>query len=306
MNNKSVTEKPSQTALFAALRRFLAYDYFKNQQHGPDNLAIHFLPPNFKFVLKFKKMRENTAKKLRIALPGLNEYMIARTAFFDYHFQQAINQETSQIVILGAGYDSRPYRFLPKSNQTQIFELDTAPTQSQKIEYLDKAKISHDHVRLMPIDFNTQSIEEVLESNGYKKSKKTLFLWEGVTYYLNPQSVSKTLNEIAQNTNPESTLIFDYTIPLNAKNKAELFGVQEFQATMEKEHANESLVFNIEDNKIEEYLQKHNLTLISNLNNQQIEQKYLIMDNNELIGQITGHFRFVEAKIKMEKKIYAK
>jgi hypothetical protein len=55
MSKKSVEEKPSETAFFAALRRTLANKEYKNEKHGPDYLAEYFLPPHFRFFLRFKK-----------------------------------------------------------------------------------------------------------------------------------------------------------------------------------------------------------------------------------------------------------
>lgn len=49
MSKKSVREKPSETALFAALRRTIANKEYKNEKHGPDYLAEYFLPPHFRF-----------------------------------------------------------------------------------------------------------------------------------------------------------------------------------------------------------------------------------------------------------------
>ena len=55
--------------------------------------------------------------------------MIARTAYFDRLFADALSNKTPQIVLLGAGYDSRAYRFANLNHVTRVFELDIAPTQ---------------------------------------------------------------------------------------------------------------------------------------------------------------------------------
>ena len=91
MSKKGVEQKHSETALFAALRRAIANKEFKNEKFGPDDLAEYFLPPHFRFFLKFNRIRANTKNKLNGFLPGLNEYMIARTAYFDRLFVDALN-----------------------------------------------------------------------------------------------------------------------------------------------------------------------------------------------------------------------
>jgi hypothetical protein len=73
MTNKGVEQKPSETALFAALRRTIANKEFGDEKFGPDYLAEKFLPPHFRFFLKFKSIQANTKEKLNGFLPGLNE-----------------------------------------------------------------------------------------------------------------------------------------------------------------------------------------------------------------------------------------
>ena len=173
MNGNGVEQKPSETALFAALRRTLAHKEYQNQQFGPDNLAECFLPAHFRFFLKFKKIRANTKARLNEFLPGLIEYMIARTAFFDALFMDALKEGVPQIVLLGAGYDSRAYRFAKKNHGTRIFELDIAPTQNQKVKCLKRARIDiPDEVKFIPINFNTESLGDVLENGWIQPARK--------------------------------------------------------------------------------------------------------------------------------------
>ena len=60
------------------------------------------------------------------------EYGIARTTFFDNIFIDALNKNIPQIVLLGAGYDTRAYRFAEINNTTKIIELDIETTQNRK------------------------------------------------------------------------------------------------------------------------------------------------------------------------------
>lgn len=132
VDKKSVEQKPSKTALIGALRRTLANKEFENDKYGSDNLAECFLPPHFRFFLGFKKIRANIKNKLDRFLPGMSEYLIARTAYFDRLIVDALNSKIPQIVLLGAGYDSRAYRFATLNHGTRIFESDTVPTQNRK------------------------------------------------------------------------------------------------------------------------------------------------------------------------------
>ena len=64
MTNNRVEQKPSETAMFAALRRTIAHKEFGNDKFGPDFLAEFFLPPHFRLFLRFRKIQEDTKIKL--------------------------------------------------------------------------------------------------------------------------------------------------------------------------------------------------------------------------------------------------
>ena len=297
MSTQGVEAKPSETAFFAALRRALANKDSNNEKFGPDFLAEYFLPSHFRFFFKFKKIRENTKDKLNAFLPGLNEYMIARTVYFDRLFVDAIKKEFPQIVLLGAGYDTRAYRFAELNKSTKVIELDADPTQNWKKKCLKKAKIDMpENVTLAPINFNTESLKDVLEKAGYDPAKKTLFIWEGVSYYLESESVDATLGFVKESAHPESIIAFDYVVPLTVENE-NAFGVKKFFESMKKEHEDESLVFSIDEGKIETFLEERGLKVIEHLNNEQIEQKLLTFEGS-LLGQITASFHFISASPK--------
>lgn len=296
MTDNGVEQKPSETALFAALRRTLANKEFKDAKFGPDYLAEYFLPPHFRFFLRFKKIRENTKNRLNGFLPGLNEYMIARTAYFDGLFVDALRNGFPQIVILGAGYDSRAYRFTELNRDTKIFELDIAPTQNRKKACLKKAQIDiSPEVIYVPIDFNKELLRDVLERAGCREQEKTLFIWEGVSYYLDAKSVDATLNFVSHTSCPESIIAFDYTVTLSEENLPEYYGAKAFTQTMREHHANEELMFSVGEGIIESFLEGRNLKMIKHLDNKEIEKTFLTLDNGSCIGSMTGHFCLVSA-----------
>ena len=296
MSKKGVEQKHSETALFAALRRAIANKEFKNEKFGPDDLAEYFLPPHFRFFLKFNRIRANTKNKLNGFLPGLNEYMIARTAYFDRLFVDALNNKTPQIVLLGAGYDSRAYRFAKSNHGTRIFELDIAPTQDRKKKCIKKARIDiPKHVTFVTINFNEESLKDVLEKAGYKNHQKTLFIWEGVSYYLEVESVDTTLEFVSHASHHESAIAFDYTISISEENINDYYGVKEFSQKMKEHHANEALMFSIDEGETESFLEQRGLKMVDHLDNKEIEKTFLLYENGSLIGQITGAFRFAMA-----------
>lgn len=125
MSKQSSGKKPSGTARGAAILRTLANKEYYNEQLGSDYLAEYFLPFLLRLLLKINGFR----KKVKDSIPlGMYEYLAARTAYFDKLFTDALHISIPQIVLLGAGYDTRAYRFSDVNNGTKIFELDALTT----------------------------------------------------------------------------------------------------------------------------------------------------------------------------------
>jgi methyltransferase (TIGR00027 family) len=95
------------------------------------------------------------------------------------------------------------------SDGLDFFELDQEATQRLKIESLAQAGIASDHVTFVTVDFSRDETFGKLRESGYDPSKKTLFLWEGVTPYLAEEDVRKTLRDIRDNAAAGSAIVTD-------------------------------------------------------------------------------------------------
>ncbi len=118
-NKKSVEEQASQGAMNVARARAISFIEEKEEIRGNDYLAEIFLSENIKASLKDKAFLK---KVMADNKTGAYEQIIARTAYFDNIVQQALRDNFPQIVFLGAGYDTRPYRFKDLIKDTRIFE----------------------------------------------------------------------------------------------------------------------------------------------------------------------------------------
>jgi len=141
---------------------------------------------------------------------GAVEFIIVRERTIDDFAQEALRTGLEQVVILGAGFDTRAYR-LPGIAKTRVFEVDQPATQAAKLKGLKKVcDPLPAHVTFVPVDFNTQPLGERLLASGYNPRAKTLFIWQGVTYFLTATGVDATLAFIATQSGPGSLVIFDY------------------------------------------------------------------------------------------------
>ena len=117
----------------------------------------------------------------------------------------------TQVLLLGAGLDSRCYRLRDELGTAALFEVDhpvTAAIKRERLEALFGAR--PDHVTYVEVDFNTQDLAERLAAHGFDPAARTIVFWSGVTPYLEPEGVESTLRWFAAGTGPGSAICFDY------------------------------------------------------------------------------------------------
>lgn len=130
-----------------------------------------------------------------------------RMAFFDRVVDRYLPNIT-QFVILGAGFDTRAFR-LPDNSGVRCFEVDAPKTQAIKRETLRKAGLDASRVTFVSADFEKDDWLTKLVDAGFDRGKPALFVWEGVTMYLDRPAVEATLHKIAS-TAKGSIVAFDY------------------------------------------------------------------------------------------------
>jgi methyltransferase (TIGR00027 family) len=141
----------------------------------------------------------------------------ARIGFFDAAVDEYL-PGAAQFVILGAGFDTRAYR-LPEGTRARVFEVDSPRTLTVKRETLEKAGIDSTGVTFVPADFEKEDWLGCLTAAGFDPGERTLFLWEGVTMYLEREAVEDTLRKIGA-TAPGSVVAFDYFTTETLESKA--------------------------------------------------------------------------------------
>ncbi len=158
--------------------------------------------------------------------PSAQEYedkgtpiVIVRTRFFD-DFLMKEAASIRQVVILGAGMDTRAFR-LPWQSDTHIYELDRPEVLQYKASVLGNLK-TQCHRRSIEVDFREPWVDKLLEA-GYQLEIPSVWLMEGFVYYFSENEVHELLKKITQLSAPQSwlgaDLINSYFI---SKNSGEL------------------------------------------------------------------------------------
>jgi methyltransferase (TIGR00027 family) len=192
--------------------------------------------------------------------PGLIGFVVSRTRYIDDYLEVCLDHATAQVVILGAGLDSRAYRFPRLRGPVKVFEVDHPATQAAKIARLKRILNEiPNHVTFVPIDFNEETLDK-LAGYGYDRALKSLFIWEGVVHYLNPAAVDATLARVRSNATPGSAIIFDYIYPsgLSGKHRREEVKLSQWTHWL----TGEALVFGIEKGQIADFLTRRGFTSV--------------------------------------------
>jgi methyltransferase (TIGR00027 family) len=151
---------------------------------------------------------DTAMRRLGVGLPVA--VMTYRTKGFDEALLDAVQNGATQVVVLGAGFDSRAYRFQSQLGNVRVMEVDYGPTQAYKRQRLGETlELIPSNVSFVPMDFTKDNLLEQLRNAGYSEQQNTFFLWEGVTYYLPESAVKDTLHFVRDHSASGSRIAFD-------------------------------------------------------------------------------------------------
>jgi methyltransferase (TIGR00027 family) len=208
--------QPSRTSIVvAALRAFGAREP-DEMARNPDALAERLITPADLQLIPEHPISSALQQDYSVArrnreVSGMTNLMLVRTRFIDDQLRSAFAAGADQVVILGAGFDTRAYRFADLLQGKSVFELDFPSTQQIKKRRLAEAGIRVPAgVTFAEIDFKRDSLPEVLRAAGYDKTRRTFFIWEGVSMYLTESAVRETLLAISRNSAPGSVVVMDF------------------------------------------------------------------------------------------------
>ena len=277
MDEGKISETATVTALMRALACYetAAIDGLKWR----DKLAEIFLGEEKRAKLASEAYRKAAKAKAR---NGLFPYMIARTAYFDRLFVDALRDGAAQIVILGAGFDSRAYRYREFLGATKIFEIDAQPTQAYKRDILRRRGIDVGGVEFVAVDFEKDDLRAHLIRRGFAAGARTLWIWEGVTPYLTAAVVAATLGAIA-GLSGRGTLAFDYlTRPVDGE-----------KTIIRKD---EVVRFGLRPNEMADFLRGFDLAARENIDADEMARLFLTLPDGSVFAEMKRSMAFVKAE----------
>lgn len=208
-------DRPSLTARIVALSRALASETRAAIVDPGDGAVQTLLPVDLRIGLRALKASRLAPLAVR-ASAGFIDHIALRAAILDREVEAALEAGISQIVILGAGLDTRAHRLTSLEN-ADVYEVDHPSTQHGK-EAAARARLPTLARKLVyvAVDFERDRLTDRLAQTGHKAGEPTLWLLEGVVPYLTEGALAGLFGEISAASAPGSRLALTY-VPANAR-----------------------------------------------------------------------------------------
>ena len=241
-----------------------------------DDLAPSFLDRRFQWALQLSRLpllgRIVPWSLIDGHWSGSRGTVVARTRYIDDALTAALARGVGQVVILGAGFDSRAYR-VPGIERTRVFEVDLPATQAEKkAAVVRRLGALPAHVRFVPIDFSTDTLDRALPAAGFR-AVRTFFVCEGVTHYLGAADVDALFRYVAGSAPAGSELVFTYIHRALLEGSATFAGAGKTLATVRR--SGEPYTFGFEPAELPGYLAARGLTLIEDVGADAYRARYL-------------------------------
>ena len=265
-------QRVGNTALGAAICRLIEQFQPEDIRLFRDPVVKDLVSAPIRALMQSAGMRAYTVKQTDAIMPGIYGAQVCRTRAIDETVEQALSQGIGQVVILGAGLDTRPYR-LAGIERARVFEVDLPSVQESKKKRLRKhfGRLP-DQVIFVPIDFDQENLETALAGTTFDRSSPAVFVWEGVTQYLTEEAVRRTLAFVGTSA-PGSILVFTYVLKSIIERRSDLPGATKLMETVAKRGG--AWLFGLEPSEVASYLAPFHLTLNADVGNAEYQASYL-------------------------------
>jgi methyltransferase (TIGR00027 family) len=254
------------TARGVALVRAIEMTRPEAERVSSDPYAQQFVSP---LTVQLMRFVDTMGINRLTGIAGLMNFAMAREQYILDVMERELRAGIGQIVVLGAGFDTRAYR-LPGARDVPVFEVDHPVTQTAKRDAL-RGVIDPlpPNVRFVGVDFDTDDLGERLREAGYSETTQTLFVWQGVIVYLTRHGADRTLEFIARRSGPGSIVAFD-SMDSAALSAPGSRGLRFFTSAM-----GESVTFGIGRGEIEPYLEARGFASTEIFDDEAMQRTYL-------------------------------
>jgi methyltransferase (TIGR00027 family) len=294
----AMRDRSSRTAQHVALFRALE-SVRREPRLFVDAYAVQFLPVRYSLIIFLARLPVIGSAVSRYAeryldrrwTAGPRASAVARTKLIDDLTAASVADGARQVLLLGAGYDSRAYR-MPELASLPVFEVDHPATQAEKRRLLWDS--NGKHVHFVPVDLLVDDLAHALHQSGLHTGQLAVVIWEGVTNYLSAEAVDNTLRYLGSALATGSRIIFTY-VDLAAVDGTEQFsGYQQWHASVSD--VGEQWTFGWHPAELAAYLAEREMTLMLDISAREAAARYL-----EPLGRhepAAPFYRIAEAEVR--------
>ena len=272
-----------------------------NETHLPENERVFedpyaewFFPEDVRRMLRDPARVKAERAKYESIMPGVNGAIVARIRYIDECLLGLLGEGLQQLVIIGAGYDTRAYRIPGVGEALKVFEVDHPLTQETKIETILKIfGALPDHVVFVPLVFGADRLDRKLVAHGYDSSRKTLFIMEGLLMYIPEPAVEALLTFVAGTSGSGSALVGDYFDRAVIKGASPLPEARALKAFVEQEGS--ALQFGFEEGRVGAYLRARGFAEVVTVNALACKARYFPAAGPG--RRVSSMFNFVRAVV---------
>lgn len=298
LQQKTRTRTARNTAEAFASLRAAGSSVRDEQVRNPDHLASRFiaLGPRLTTLVKVPALRPLARRTAERVSPGAYYYELARVKHMDAALSDELDAGLEQLVILGAGFDTRAYRFANRLSAMRVFELDHPVTAALKQARVRKVFRSlPEQVTYISADLEHEDLSAALRRAGYRTDARTLFIWSGVSFYLSEEAVHSVLAFVGACSKPGSSIVFDYHYQGFTDGTRDYYGSRAGRRRVEE--LGEPCIFGIAEGGVSTLLRQHGLELISDVGPAELERRYLIRSDGGLDGHPFGFISIAHARV---------
>jgi methyltransferase (TIGR00027 family) len=268
------TPRSSKTAAQMAISRAIETRRPAAARICTDPIAERLLDPGYRALLVARPLRAGVEAIMERAFPGHHHYVLVRTRYIDEFLAAQLTDGVKQLVILGAGFDTRAHRFRDRLRGVAVFEVDHPSTSRTKQARIVRA-LGTDAapVTYVPVDFDRDDLSVELARRGYQPGLRTIFLWEGVTPYVSAEGVDATLRFIRASGGAGSVVLFDYVLRTAVEGTCALRGARNVVERMKR--TPEPFVFGIEADEIEAFLTARGFAAVHDTGADELSARWL-------------------------------
>ncbi len=119
----------------------------------------------------------------RVTIPGILLHYVLRKKCIAALAGSALGNGTTQVVIIGGGFDPLSFELHENFRDVRFWEIDHPATQRQKVRAFPK--IDPERLHFIPVDLNAAALNgEALINSGFDPAQRTFWIAEGLLMYL--------------------------------------------------------------------------------------------------------------------------